>query len=127
MKFSLYQGKYTRLERGLAVGESVVNNLGRNFVPEGSNGSIDNFFTTLHHLEKIRSAGKNVTRIIHNDRIRGLPLSDFEKNKRGESEVFVEDSTGKTTANQVRDRHVSMNGTRRHGGKRHKNRLARQS
>ena len=50
MKYNLYQGKYTGLEDGLGVGESVGNNLVMDFIPAGNNRFIDNFFTMLNLL-----------------------------------------------------------------------------
>lgn len=90
IRFKLYEGKDTGRDASMGVGESVVTNMALNFVPKGSSGFVDNYFTSLPLPEKFQNAGINLTGTLRKDRIRSVPLTDYSKVQRGEAEVFIE-------------------------------------
>ena len=88
LKFKLYEGKDSGRAENLTVGENVVCELAKNFVPEQSHAFIDNFFTTLPLLDQFRDLKINLTGTIRKDRVRQVPINDFKKKSRGTSEAF---------------------------------------
>ncbi|XP_066969115.1 piggyBac transposable element-derived protein 3-like [Macrobrachium rosenbergii] len=86
--FKLYEGRDSGHIDGLTVGESVVQMLAKGTVPVGSDGYIDNFFTSLPLLESFREANINLTGTIRKDRVKNIPLSDVRKKERGFAEIF---------------------------------------
>jgi DNA excision repair protein ERCC-6 len=91
MKFILYEGKGTGRDEGMGVGETVVSTLALQFVPVGSHGFVDNYFTSLPLLVKFKASGINLTGTLRKDRIRHVPLANYSKVQRGESEIFVDE------------------------------------
>ena len=69
ISFKLYEGKETGYEEGLTIGESC-----ETLVPKGSNGYIDNYFTTLPLLESFRKADINLTGTIQKDKVMLLDM-----------------------------------------------------
>ncbi|KAK4314976.1 hypothetical protein Pmani_013759 [Petrolisthes manimaculis] len=89
ISFKLYEGKETGYEEGLTIGESVVETLSKGTVPKGSNGYIDNYFTTLPLLESFRKADINLTGTIRKDKVRDVPLLlNMKKKERGYAEMY---------------------------------------
>ncbi|KAK4299709.1 hypothetical protein Pmani_028025 [Petrolisthes manimaculis] len=90
VNFRLYEGKDSGFEEGMTIGESVVSAMAKGTVPTGSNGFIDNFFTTLPLLKAFKEADIGLTGTIRKDKVRSVPLSDIKKKERGVAELFQE-------------------------------------
>lgn len=91
ISFKLYEGKETGYEEGLTIGESVVETLSKGIDPKGSNGYIDNFFTSLRLLESFRKVDINLTGTIWRDEVKDIPLTsalDMAKKERGYAGMY---------------------------------------
>ena len=68
--------------------ESVVETLAKGSVPRGSNGYMNNFFTTFPLLTSFNKTFITLTGTFRKDRVKSVPLSDLKKRPRGKAEIF---------------------------------------
>ncbi|XP_046402080.1 piggyBac transposable element-derived protein 2-like [Ischnura elegans] len=82
LKFSVYTGKTDR-PKGISLGAQVTESMCVDFLPPGSKLFVDNFFTSLSLLEKLKESNINCIGTIRKDRIEGAPVVDVSKEERG--------------------------------------------
>lgn len=81
-KFSPYTGSGDK-EQGNSLGSSVTEKMCIGFLPVNSTIYIDNYFTSLPLLTRLKSEQINCIGTIRKDRVEHAPLSDLKKEVRG--------------------------------------------